>query len=51
MCFVKFPNETMAYLKHNNLDKETYHKALQKIRESLQVDKETKEIIRTMKRG
>lgn len=50
MCFVKFPKETMEYLKNNNLDKETYNKALQKIRESLQVDKETKELIKTMKR-
>ncbi len=41
MCFAKFPKETMPYLQENNLDKETYNKALQKIRESLQVDKET----------
>ena len=50
MCFVKFPKETMGYLKQNNLDDETYNKALQKIRESLQVDKATKEIIKSMKR-
>ncbi len=50
MCFVKFPNETMDYLKQNNLDDETYNKALQKIRESLRVDKDTKEIIKSMKR-
>ncbi len=50
MCFVKFPDETMQYLLKNNLDDDTYNKALQKIRESLQVDKATKEIIKSMRR-
>ncbi len=50
MCFVKFPNETLAYLKSNNLDKETYNKTLQKICESLRVDKETKAKIKAMRR-
>ncbi len=50
VCFVAFPKETMEYLWDNNLDDETYNKALQKIRESLKVDKYTKEIIKSMKR-
>ncbi len=50
VCFVNFPTKTLAYLKDNNLDDETYHKALQKIRESLKVDKPTKEMIKSMKR-
>ncbi len=50
VCFVNFPTETMGYLKDNNLDDETFNKALQKIRESLKVDKATKEIIKSMKR-
>ncbi len=50
VCFVKFQSETMEYLKHNNLDDETFHKALQKIIESLKVDKATKEVIKSMKR-
>ncbi len=50
VCFVNFPTETMEYLKDNNLDDETFNKALQKIRESLKVDKATKEIIKSMKR-
>jgi 3-methyladenine DNA glycosylase AlkD len=50
VCFVKYQDETMIYLKNNKLDKFTYNKALQKIRESLRVDKETKEMIKTMKR-
>lgn len=49
MCFVKYPEETMVYLKNNKLDKETYLKSLQKICESLKVDKETKRIIKEMK--
>jgi 3-methyladenine DNA glycosylase AlkD len=50
ICFVKLPQPTMAYLKNNTLDDFTYNKALQKITESYQVDKETKDLIRSMKR-
>jgi len=50
ICFVKYPNETMAYLKKNTLDDFTYNKTLQKITESFRVDKETKSMIRLMKR-
>ena len=50
VCFVKFPERTMAYLKNNDLDDFTYNKALQKIIESYRVDKETKDMIRSMKR-
>lgn len=50
ICFVKFPEQTMEYLKNNTLDDFIYNKSLQKITESLQVDKETKAIIRSMKR-
>ncbi len=50
VCFVNFPSETMAYLRDNNLDDFTYNKALQKITESLKVDKVTKETIKSMKR-
>lgn len=48
--YIKLPNQTMEYLKQNTLDDFTYNKALQKITESLIVDKETKQIIRAMKR-
>ena len=47
--YTKLPVLTMKYLKNNNLDHFTYHKALQKITESLRVDKETKMLIREMK--
>lgn len=50
VCFVKFPERTLAYLKQNSLDKFTYNKALQKITESYRVDTATKEVIRGMKR-
>jgi 3-methyladenine DNA glycosylase AlkD len=50
MCFVGQPDPTMLYLKQNSLDDFTYHKTLQKITESHQVDDETKDIIRSMKR-
>lgn len=49
-CYVRFPQQTMAYLQKNRLDDVTYNKALQKITESLKVDKATKEKIRAMKR-
>lgn len=50
MAFVRFPQDTMAYLKDNRLDDDTYNKALQKITESRQVEAKTKDLIRSMKR-
>lgn len=49
-CFIKFEDKTMNYFNSNKLDNFTYNKALQKIVESNRVDKETKEIIKKMKR-
>lgn len=48
--FTKLPEQTLQYLYKNQLDDFTYNKALQKITESLRVDKETKKMIRAMKR-
>jgi len=50
VCFVKFPEKTMAYLKNNSMDDFTYNKALQKIIESNRIDSDTKTLIRSMKR-
>ncbi len=50
MCFVKYPDKTMKYLKKNKLDNVTYNKSLQKTIESYRVDKEVKDILRGMKR-
>lgn len=48
--FVKLPAPTLAYLKQCTLDNETYNKALQKIIESTRTSKETKDLMRSMKR-
>nr|UWI51738.1 DNA alkylation repair protein [Clostridioides difficile] len=50
VCFVKYEEETLLYIKNNNLDEFTYNKMLQKIIESNRVDLEKKNIIRSMKR-
>ncbi|MCK5849367.1 MAG: DNA alkylation repair protein [Kiritimatiellae bacterium] len=50
MCFVNYPVETMHYLSDNQLERDTYNKALKKIIESTRVDKKTKQIIRAMKK-
>lgn len=50
ICYIKFPEQTERFLKNNKLDDFTYNKALQKIIESNRTDKETKELIRGMKR-
>lgn len=49
-CFIKFRNKSMVYFDSNKLDNFTYNKALQKIAESNRVDKDTKALIRRMKR-
>ncbi|GMB02260.1 DNA alkylation repair protein [Pelosinus sp. IPA-1] len=51
ICYVKLPKPTMEYLYDNTLDDFTYNKALQKITESYRVDKEAKDLIRSMKRS
>jgi 3-methyladenine DNA glycosylase AlkD len=50
VCYVKFPERTMVYLKRNELDDFTYNKALQKIIESNRVDSASKDVMRSMKR-
>lgn len=50
VCYVKYPEKTMAYLKNSKLDDFTYNKSLQKILESYRVDQDAKAIIRSMKR-
>ncbi len=51
ICFIKYPEKTMVYLKNNTLDDFTHNKALQKITESYRVDSEMKTTIRNMKRN
>lgn len=50
VCFIKFPERTMDFLKDNRLDDFTYNKSLQKIIESRRVNDETKAKLRGMKR-
>ena len=51
ICYIKYPEQCMAYLKKNRLDDFTYHKALQKITESRCVGEEEKKRIKAMRRG
>lgn len=48
--YASFPERTAEYLKDSSLDDFTYNKALQKITESLRVDKVEKAVVRAMKR-
>ena len=50
MCFVKFREETLAYLRRCSLDDFTFNKSIQKMTESYQVCSEDKEMLKAMKR-
>lgn len=50
MCYINFPEKTLNYLKKSNLDNWTFNKSIQKICESLRVDKETKSMLKCLKR-
>ncbi len=50
VCYIKFPDITKTYLSNSRLDKFTYNKSIQKISESLKVNIEDKNILKSMKR-
>jgi len=50
VCFVKYPERTMEYLKNCSLDDITFNKTLSKITDSFRVDDDLKEKIRKMRR-
>ena len=50
ICYIKYPHKTKKYLKNSKLDDWTYNKSIQKICESLKVDKTIKEKIKLMKK-
>lgn len=50
VCYIKFPEDTLGYLKNCKLDDFTYNKALSKIIESLRVSNAEKDMMRKMKR-
>lgn len=47
MCYIKYKEETLTFLKNKTLDAFIIKKTLQKIRESTRVSKEEKEFIKT----
>lgn len=49
ICYIKYKEQTLNYLKNNKLNKFTYNKSIQKIIESKQVSKEEKEVLKNMK--
>ncbi|MBR3323701.1 DNA alkylation repair protein [Candidatus Saccharibacteria bacterium] len=49
-CFIKFPEETLYYLKVSHLPKWTFNKAISKICDSYRVEKDTKEILKTLRK-
>ncbi|MBR2709441.1 DNA alkylation repair protein [Candidatus Saccharibacteria bacterium] len=49
-CFVKFPTATMEYLLRSKLPKWTLNKTISKICDSYRVDKETKKLLRAIKK-
>lgn len=50
ICYIKYPLKTEEYLKNSKLDKWTYNKSIQKICESLKIEKNIKIQIKKLKR-
>lgn len=50
ICYIKFPEKTLKFLKNCKLDDWTFNKSIQKIIESYRIDKPTKETLKKMKR-
>lgn len=50
ICFIKYYEKTIEYIKTANLDEFTYNKAIQKAIESYRITKEQKDTLKKMKR-
>ena len=50
VCYIKFPNQTMSYLKRSKLDIQTYNKGIQKILESKTLNEELRFQLKSMKK-
>ncbi|MBQ3293437.1 DNA alkylation repair protein [Candidatus Saccharibacteria bacterium] len=50
-CFIKFPDETLGYLQVSNLNKWTFNKAISKICDSLRVEGDMKNYLRTLRKS
>lgn len=48
--YIKYPNETLKFIKHNNLNRFTHNKAISKIHDSYRVYDENKEYLNGLKR-
>lgn len=51
ICYIKLPEQTLAYIQHNELNNFTHNKAIQKITESTRVSTANKSLLRTFKRS
>ena len=49
-CYITYPEKTLKAMNESDLDRFTFNKTLQKITESLKIDKETKRFIKSLKR-
>lgn len=49
-AYVSYPGKTLLLMEDNNIDDETYNKAIQKMLESFRVSDDDKEILKSMKR-
>lgn len=50
VCFVKFRDETLAFIKSSNLDKLTFNRTIQKIIDSYRVSAEDKALVKAMRK-
>lgn len=50
ICYIKFPEQTGAFLKTDTMDDFTHNKSIQKIRESYRVSREEKDNLNQLKR-
>ena len=48
--YIKYPKETLKFIKKNNLNKFTHNKAISKIHDSYRVSKEDKEYLNTLRK-
>lgn len=51
ICYIRFPAETVAFLRENSLDDFTQNKTIQKCRESRRISREEKKMLNKLKRG
>ena len=49
-CFIKYPDETLTYMKNSNLNKWTFNKAISKICDSYRVSPNTKKQIKLLRK-